>query len=102
MKALVKYVIPRIAHKWRTVADFLDYDDHMSTIEIIAEKHRDDPVKCCDGLLRDWLSTDHGAAPKIWKTLIKALKEIDELRTAVSEIEGDLTKLFASSCCVTS
>ena len=76
------------------MADFLDYDDHMSTIEIIAEKHRDDPVKCCDGLLRDWLTTDHGAAPKTWNTLIKALKEIDELCTAVSEIEGDLKKLF--------
>ena len=51
MKALVKYVIAKIAHKWRTVADFLDYDDHMSTIEITAEKRRDDPVKCCDGSL---------------------------------------------------
>ena len=94
MKALVKYVIPRIAHKWRTVADFLDYDDHMSTIDIIAEKHRDDCVKCCDGLLRDWLTTDRGAAPKTWNTLIKALKEIDELHTAVSEMERDLKKLF--------
>ena len=94
MKVLVKYVIPRIAHKWRTVADFLDYDDHTSTIEIIAEKHRDDSVKCCDGLLRDWLSTDHGAAPKTWNTLIEALKEIDQLRTAVSEIERDLNNLF--------
>ena len=92
MKPLVKFVIPRIAHKWRTVADFLDYD--INTIEVIAKKHRDDCEECCDGLLRDWLSTDHGAAPKTWKTLIITLKEIDQLRTAVSEIEGDLNKLF--------
>ena len=25
--------------------------------DIIANKHREDPMECCDGLFRDWLTT---------------------------------------------
>ena len=88
MKALSKYVIPRIAFIWKNVADNLDYD--INTIETIANKYRDDGERCCDGLFRDWLSTNHGATPKTWETLMKALKEINQLATAVSDIEKDL------------
>ena len=77
---------------WKTVADFLDYD--VNTIEVIADKHRDDCEKCCDGLFRDWLSTHHGAAPKTWNTLLKALRGINKLATAVSDIEKDLNIYF--------
>ena len=77
---------------WKTVADFLDYD--INTIEVITKKYKGDPEECCDGLFRDWLSTDHGAAPKTWDTLLKALKDIDKLATAVSDIKKDLNIYF--------
>ena len=77
---------------WKDVADFLDYD--INIIEGIAEKYKEDPKKCCDGLFRDWLSTNRGVAPKTWDTLLTRLKEIDQLATAVSDIEKDLDKFF--------
>ena len=92
MRPLSKYVIPWVAVMWKTVADFLDYD--INAIEVIADKHRDNCEKCCDGLFRDWLSTNHGVAPKTWNTLLEALKDIDKLATAVSEIEKDLQTYF--------
>ena len=77
---------------WKTVADFLDYE--INAIEVIAEKYRGDPYKCCDGLFRDWLSTDRGVTPKTWTTLMTRLKEIGQLAMAISEIEKDLDKFF--------
>lgn len=92
MRPLLKYVIPRIAYMWRTVADFLDYE--ITTIELIAEKNQRDPEKCCDWLFRDWLSTSNGVAPKTWTTLMTRLKEIGQLAMPISEIEKDLNKFF--------
>ena len=91
MKHLSKYVIPKIAHEWETVADFLDYD--INTTKVITVDCRD-AKKCCDRLFRDWLTTNHGASPKTWGTLLTALKETDLLATAVSEIEKDLNELL--------
>ena len=93
MKHLSKYVVPKVAHMWKTVADFLDYD--INTIELIAKKYRDICEECCAGLFRDWLSTNHGASPKTWGMLITALKEIDLLAAAISDIEKDLNELFS-------
>ena len=92
MRPLIKYVIPRVAFTWKTVADFLDYDIHIT--DEIAEKYREDPKKCCDGLFRDWISTNHGVAPKTWDTLMTRLKEIDQLTASVSDIEKDLDTFF--------
>ena len=76
---------------WKTVADFLDYDIH--TIEMIVKKYKD-CEECCDGLFRDWLSTNHGVSSKTWGTLMTRLKEIDQLAVAVSDIEKDLNVFF--------
>jgi len=86
-----KYIIPKIAARWMDVADFLDYK--IETIELIKQKHHGDGEQCCDGLIRDWLSTDHGVGPKTWGTLIERLKEIEQLAIATSDIEKELTKL---------
>ena len=91
MKHLLKYVTPKIAHEWETVAHFLD--NNINSTKIISTDCSD-VKKCCNRLFRDWLSTNHGASPKTWGTLITALKEIDCLATAVSDIEKDLNKLF--------
>ena len=87
MRPLTRFVIPRIAFMWKTVADFLDYE--INTIEAIAEKYRGDPYNCCDGLFRDWISTDRGVTPKTWTTLMTRLKEIGQLAMAISEMYLD-------------
>ena len=92
MKYLKKIVIPRVAAKWKTVAYFLDYDIHV--IDTIANKYRDDPMEYCDGLFRDWLTTNHGKTPKTWATLLTCLKEIDEMATVASDIQKELKELW--------
>ena len=88
MKHLHQLVIPNIAAEWKTVADYLEFT--LPLIKIIEEKCRDDPVKCCTELFRQWLSSDYGVGPKTWSTLIVALKEIKQLATVTKEIEHKL------------
>ena len=91
MKLIKKYVIPKIAARWKDVADYLEYE--IETIELIEQKHQRDGERCCDGLFRDWLSTNHGVGPKTWATLLETLKEIEQLATATSNIERELKKI---------
>jgi len=44
------------------------------------------PKKCCQELLKDWLSTDNGVGPKTWEVLLKQLKEVPELTASVEHI----------------
>ena len=92
MRPLLRFVIPRIAFMWRTVAYFLDYE--INTIELIVEKCRGDPEKCCEELFRNWLSTNNGVKPKTWTTLMTRIREIGQLGMAISEIERDLSNFF--------
>ena len=79
MKHLNNYVIPKIAADWKRVADSLEFD-----IRIIKKKFQNDPLVLCEEMIRDWLSTDVGLKPKIWSTLIAALKDVEQL-TAIVE-----------------
>ena len=91
MRLIKKYIIPKIAARWKDVADFLEYD--ISTIDRIQAKHQNDCDECLDRLFRDWLSTNHGVGPKTWTTLLERLKEIETLSVATSDIEKELGKL---------
>ena len=80
---------------WRNVAYFLDYDTPM--IESIAHsRYHNDCNMCCQQLLEDWLSTDHGVKPKTWTTLMTRLEEISHLSMAVKEIKKDLDEHIAN------
>ena len=85
------YVIPKVAAWWKNVADHLEYE--IETIELIEQKHQKDVERCCDGLIRDWLTTNHGVGPKTWDTLLEKLKEIEHLTAATEKIEMELKKL---------
>jgi len=93
MRLLKEFVIPKMAAKWKDVADFLDYD--LNTIDIIEDQCKCDCEKCSDKLFRDWLTTNHGVEPKTWTTLLMRMKRIPFLATATSDIERDLG--FANS-----
>ena len=88
MKRLHQLVIPNVAAEWKTVADYLEFT--LPMIKIIEEQCRNDPVKCCIELFRQWLSSDYGVRPKTWSTLIETLKEITQLSTITKEIEQKL------------
>ena len=95
MKHLNKHVIPKIAADWKQVADSLDFD--ICTIRIIEKKFQNDPLQSCDELMRDWLSTNVGTKPKVWSTLITALKDIRQLTAIVEQIEKDLKVFLETS-----
>ena len=91
MGDLNKIVIPRIEAEWEDVAFALRYK--IAAVKSIKDKNREDPKKCCRGLLQDWLTSDNGISPKTWSTLLNALKQVNELTSATQEIEEELSKL---------
>ena len=91
MRHLNSIVIPKIAADWRVVADHLDY--HPSTIKVIDQRWRGDPIQCCQDLFRNWLGTDHKDGIRNWTTLLSTLKQVRQLRAVTEEIEKELTEL---------
>ena len=94
MKHLNNYVIPKIAADWKRVADSLEFDIH--TIRIIEKKFQNDPRELCEEMMRDWLSTDVGLKPKVWSTLIAALKDVKQIAAVVEEIEQDIKCIYST------
>ena len=82
---LTKIVIPKIMNQWEYIAEALRYD--LAVIEAIKEMEGKDPKKCCRHFFKDWLMTNHGAkaGPKVWSTLLDALKEVDEISADITE-----------------
>ena len=91
MADILKIVIPKIAAYWEDIAYALRYK--IATVNFIREKHNGEPKACSCGLFIDWLSTNHGAKPKLWSVLLEKLREIEELKTAAEEIEKELSNL---------
>ena len=74
---------------WDDVAYIsLHYD--VSTVERIEASHKGEPKRCCQILLKDWLTTNNGVGPKTWETLLKQLKEVEQLTASVEKIENNL------------
>ena len=94
MGELNEIVIPKIQAEWEDVAYALVYD--ITTVNGIRQKCNYNPKKCCRELFEDWLSTDHGAHPKTWKTLLDKLKKVKELAAAYNEIMDKFKKLTPS------
>ena len=82
---LTKIVIPNIMNEWEYITEALHYD--LAIIKSIKDKEREDPKKCCQELFKDWLMTNNGAkaGPKVWTTLVHALKEVDEISADITE-----------------
>ena len=85
MRDLTKIVIPKVMNEWEYIAEVLCYD--LPTIKAISEKERNDPKRCCREFFKDWLMTNNGvrAGPKVWSTLLTALKEVNEISVATRE-----------------
>ena len=88
MRLLHEIVVPRIAANWSLVADFLEYE--LEYKQLIREKCRDDPQRCCVELLEDWLSSKRGVSPKSWSKLIEVLRGIKSLKATTEKIIENL------------
>lgn len=80
---LMKIVIPKIMNSWEYTAYALRYD--ISAVTAIKDNERANPKKCCEEFLKDWLSTKNGVGPRVWSTLLNALKEVDDIADDIIE-----------------
>ena len=71
--------------KWEDIAEALHYD--LSMVEAIKVKECENPRQCCREFFKDWLMTNNGAraGPKVWSTLLDALKKVDEISVDIIE-----------------
>lgn len=76
-------VIPEVKNVWQEVAEALHYS--QSDIESIRQKELNDPKRCCKEFLRDWLRSKHGTGPKVWSTLLNAIKNVKEISFDITE-----------------
>ena len=91
MWQLNKIVIPKIMAYWKDVAyNSLHYD--VPKVQAIAGKHQDDPKKCCQELFEGWLCMHKEGDSKSWETLLKKLKEVEEITGLVEKISKELIK----------
>ena len=91
MHELNRVVVPQVSAEWEDVAFALQYE--IPTVAKISETHKGNPAKCCKELFKDWLETDNGARPKIWKTLLYKLKEIEDLHRVTEDIIKKLIEI---------
>ena len=86
MRDLTKIVIPRIMNQWEYVAEALYYDLAVIT-DINKKKGSEGSKQCCREFFKDWLTSKNGAnaGPKVWLTLINALKEVDDISIDIVE-----------------
>ena len=91
---LINVVIPKVKADWKHLAYSLEYD--IPTVKAI-QKDSHDTGDCCENLFEDWLSTDHGAAPKTWCTLIKRIEQVESLFAAAAEIKKELSRKLTST-----
>ena len=90
---LNKIVVPKISAHWEDVAYALRYE--IPSVKLIQTKHSNNPKKCCQELLKDWLMTNNGATPKSWSTLLDTFKDVEELAAARKSIIEELVEMYA-------
>ena len=90
---LYKIVIPKVKAEWEDLAYSMEYN--IATVKEITEDCSDSQ-ECCGTLFEDWLSTDHGAAPKTWSTLLQKIKDVDSLTATVDDIKRQLSGMTQS------
>ena len=81
---LNKIVIPRIKAEWKDVAYSMGYESDV--VKAIEKESHYQIKECCQNLLAEWLKKHDPT----WETLIKYIKDVDNLVAAAEKIEEDL------------
>ena len=53
-------------------------------------------AKRCQALFENWLSTPKGITPKTWLTLLKCIREVDELKSVAEKIDAELKAKYGN------
>ena len=87
MWELTKIVTPRVMANWESLAYCMRY----CTEEVMAFRRDSQDLKeCCKNLFENWLTTNHGPAPKTYLTLLNHIKKVDNLTSTSEAIEEEL------------
>ena len=88
---LIKIVIPKIKAEWKHVAYSMQYGiDDIKGIE----KDSLNSAERCERLFENWLASPKGITPKTWHTLLKCIRDVDDLRAAAQSIDTELTDKY--------
>ena len=90
MSKLLTIVVPKVAAYWEILAYCLELE--ISRVKIIKEKCTSNPENCCKEVFIHWLTSKEGINPKTWGTLLKTLKEIEDLKAVTEAIEKELNQ----------
>ena len=91
MHNLISVVIPRVSSEWEEMAYALQYK--VPAVRSIRSNQKGDLKQCCKELFEDWLSTNNGAKPKTWRTLLSKLEKVDSLKAVTEEIKEELIQM---------
>ena len=89
----VKIVIPKIKAEWTYVAYSMQYD--IEDVDGI-EKDFADLAERSEKLFKNWLSTPKGITPKTWRTLLKCISDVDELKAVAEKIDAELKAKYSN------
>ena len=90
---LIKIVIPEIKAKWKHIAYCMQYGiDDIKGIE----KDSLDLEERCQKLFENWLVSPKGIAPKTWHTLLKCIRDVNELANAAETIDTKLKAKYSN------
>ena len=89
MWELTKIVIPKIKASWMEFAYCMRFTVHEVKMY---EKESKSSKECCIKVFEEWLNTGRGPSPKTYQTLLKYIKEVDELTATSEVIESELIK----------
>ena len=79
-----KVVVPEVKAHWEDLAYSMDYE--IAQVEALKRDGKDVGNQC-GKLFEDWLKTSNGCTPKTWGTLIKRIRDVDELYAAAERIQ---------------
>ena len=93
LKALQRYVVPRVAKKWYSVGLELLDDDKGDYLDIIESTDNDCKDRCLK-MLKYWIQTHPNA---MWNHIIQALESPG---VELSTVAAELKRLFTSKQCI--
>ena len=89
MWELTRIIIPKVKAQWKELAYCMRYS--IGDVDGFDREGRDLTDRC-EKLFGNWLTTNHGPTPKTYQTLLKYIKDVDNLAAASEEIEEELIK----------
>lgn len=95
LRELCVLLLPALAAKWQHFCIAADLDEDGTTLEIVEQKHRDNPEACCRMVFMTWLKSEKKPT---WGRVIECLKEAKCNQLAIKVEEYLLPSERESEC----